>query len=96
MKFSRQRLESRMKKKDQKRSLKTSEGALKGSKVSGASEVPQSRGNFFFRKPSCCDFAQKSILIDLDWIPKYTRYLVRRNDFFKKAITRRHKLVLCS
>ena len=42
--------------------------------VSGTSEVPQSRGKlFFFRNPSCCGFAQKSISIDLDWRPKYKR-----------------------
>ena len=29
--------------------------------VSGASEVPQSRGKYFFRKSSCCAFAQKLI-----------------------------------
>ena len=34
--------------------------------VSGASEVPQSRGKLFFRKPSCSVSDQKLISIDLD------------------------------
>ena len=33
--------------------------------VSGASEVPQSRGKLFFQKPSCCVFAQKSMSIEV-------------------------------
>ena len=42
--------------------------------VSGASEVPQSRGKlFFFGKPSCCVFARKLISIDLDQGTKYKR-----------------------
>ena len=41
---------------------------ISNTEVSGASEVPQSRGKLiFFWKPSCYDFAWKSISIDLDW-----------------------------
>ena len=57
--------------------------------VSGASEVPQSRGKLIFQEAQLLCFCSK---IDLDWFRSISigvlstsdNYVVRKNNFFKK------------